>query len=830
MASFKKEKNKKSNNISNAKLLSVPTGFAHHLAIPVDGERSQNHAITRSSSERGCTDRRPGSYKPFLPNWAPLSVVRMQWHSHTSLPRLPKAEDRRDCTGTLDFTARRKGKQLEIFQDRHASTLHTTPARGCARSHSLKLPSVSGVSPGKGLHATSVQNGLANTARHRFTQPESSDFKLNVTRSNSATNLEQSPTDHLSLKLKTKLHHSLPRPTKSVQDTKEQKAKCVIPVEPPFAIPERPFGQHLCLDIISSWGDRHLVGLTGVEIFTEMGKMASLARIQACPRNAIQLSEPERASQLVSNLLDGVNRTHDDAHMWVTPVMPGYFPQVHIWLEKPCHLTLLRLWNYNKSRVHAVRGARKVQISLDGVPIFCGEIARASGSLTGGMENFGDAILFTLDEDILEAVAQHDLDLQTSEGQMESLRTDRMLGIRPRTIDVTATKTVWQPDHAEFTPEENTTEAKGCFTGSRLELHFTSTWGHRESVGLTGLEVIGTDGDSLPVTSSMLSVYNENFTQLFKSSPVDRLVNGMNLTWKPEHMWLTSFSPDQPLLLVISFSKPETMTGLRIWNYNQPNEETCKGARTVKVMLDGCTISPPSGYLFRRGPGHCHFDFVQEIPFQGMGLSTESGRSLLDKSQSFQMVEHLSVDYELPLMPCGFVFQVQLLTSWGDPHYIGLNGLEVYDAMGKRMSLTVNNIAAFLESVNVLEGTQGDVRTPDKLIDGVNNTYDGCHMWLVPLLPNMVNRVYIIFDEPVAISMLKLWNYSKTPERGVKEFSVLVDDLLVYTGVLKRSRLNWSLDDMPPVPCHTITFADRSLSASRSQPLTRKKVKAEQWL
>ena len=58
--------------------------------------------------------------------------------------------------------------------------------------------------------------------------------------------------------------------------------------------------------------------------------------------------------------------------------------------------------------IHSSRGARDVEIRLDGELIFKGEIARACGGMVGGVESFGDTILFTTDEDILESVSRND--------------------------------------------------------------------------------------------------------------------------------------------------------------------------------------------------------------------------------------------------------------------------------------------------------------------------------------------------------------------------------------------------------------------------------------
>lgn len=65
--------------------------------------------------------------------------------------------------------------------------------------------------------------------------------------------------------------------------------------------------------------------------------------------------------------------------------------------------------------------------------------------------------------------------------------------------------------------------------------------------------------------------------------------------------------------------------------------------------------------------------------------------------------------------------------------------------------LRSSDVAAYPDSVNVLENVSGDVRTPDKLVDGVNNTMDGRHMWLTPVLPDMVSGGYqVAFKGPVS--------------------------------------------------------------------------------
>ena len=70
--------------------------------------------------------------------------------------------------------------------------------------------------------------------------------------------------------------------------------------------------------------------------------------------------------------------------------------------------------------------------------------------------------------------------------------------------------------------------------------------------------------------------------------------------------------------------------------------------------------------------------------------------------------------------------------------------------------------------MNVLDDVQDDIRTPDKLVDGVNDTMDGGHMWLAPILPGMVS-----FD--VTVSLFKL--LSIVLQKSRRYFDVCIVEL-----------------------------------------------------
>eukprot|EP00644_Phytophthora_capsici_P011978 jgi/Phyca11/106376/e_gw1.12.777.1 len=300
-------------------------------------------------------------------------------------------------------------------------------------------------------------------------------------------------------------------------------------------IPVLPSGKWLQIEILSTWGDPYYVGLNGVEIFDHCGELVtfqdSVNQVTACPESINVLEENSDDPRVPKNLVDGMNFTCDDLHMWLAPYTAGEAHYVLLELDSSVSISMVRIWNYNKSRTHTCRGIRQAP----------GLVGAES------MENSNEVILFTQETAILAAIEANDEALRViaREQQREDEENREIVDNvhrsmelrRPRTSDAgnrteTSSKAQQNEDQSQRTgrpmtmatgmrtsidswveePQQKSPNAVKIIRaeyfnsdgnlprGRRLTLQLLSTWGDRNYVGLTQLQVlVGSRGTPIPL-------------------------------------------------------------------------------------------------------------------------------------------------------------------------------------------------------------------------------------------------------------------------------------------------------------------------------------------
>ena len=178
-----------------------------------------------------------------------------------------------------------------------------------------------------------------------------------------------------------------------------------------FIIPELPKGRILTITIYSTWGDMYYVGLCGIEMFDGNGKAIKVKdaqkQIRAEPPDINILPGYGKDPRTVDKLVDGTYLTTDDLHLWLAPYTQGKPNNITIDLGEVHTLSMLRIWNYNKSRAHSFRGARDIVIKLDDIKIFEGEISMAPGSIRDA-HNQCEYLMFTANESTIATIEKGD--------------------------------------------------------------------------------------------------------------------------------------------------------------------------------------------------------------------------------------------------------------------------------------------------------------------------------------------------------------------------------------------------------------------------------------
>eukprot|EP00767_Chilomastix_cuspidata_P002346 gnl/Chilomastix_cuspidata/2473.p1 GENE.gnl/Chilomastix_cuspidata/2473~~gnl/Chilomastix_cuspidata/2473.p1 ORF type:complete len:1122 (-),score=107.29 gnl/Chilomastix_cuspidata/2473:982-4347(-) len=594
-----------------------------------------------------------------------------------------------------------------------------------------------------------------------------------------------------------------------------------------------PRAKRIQFSITSTWGDEYYVGLSGIELFDSNGHLIEVRpyNVDADPRDINVLPEYKSDPRVPKNVFDGSPCTCSDQHMWLAPFEQGStnvltvavvrgpsdalnggwpetlddFPPKHpdSISEASCDFSepipakaigigAIRVWNYNKSRVHASRGARAVRISFDGIEVWNGEFRKASGHLLDA-STYTTWIWLTASELYKEAVRANstahesldELPLETGK-QLFSIETcsqgkkAALSSVRPFTsavLDLPFEKTLLS----------SAIEVQRTFT-----IRVLSTWGDQYYLGLTGVSLIDACGQVVRHIEASACPEDLNIIPGHAGDHrvPSNLLSSCNVTTDDRHMWLapSTLSPfERPQTITLTLRKPSRISLLLVWNYNKSAADTHRGVREVLLFADDRLLSlKPT--VFRKAPGHAHSDFVQQIPLireesraGDMESITRPTDSILRSDVDFSDLTPAQTEHGVlpaggswaPVLPGGYVLDITVLSAYSDrtSPVGGLDGLEILDANGRALRIDGNARTMCTPAIGLGESCWRF--HPSKHLPSATAARPA----------RLVGNVSVLFHHPVTLGGIRFQNLARG---GAADIQVSLDGCLIFSGRLAR--------------------------------------------
>ena len=441
-----------------------------------------------------------------------------------------------------------------------------------------------------------------------------------------------------------------------------------------------PRGKILELDIKTTWGDRYYVGLCGLELFDGEGELVPRAtclhQLRANPSGMNELPEYSSDPRRVENLFDGVNRTCDAFHLWLAPFTPGASHRIHVEFAQPTTLSMIRVWNYNESRTHVSRGVRQMEMRMDGALFFRGEIRQAPGVLDGS-EDAAECIFLTKDPSLFKAI--ENAVCKTSQSLIHAIELD-LSRAQPRPLTSGGDGVGAQCDSSGSCSSSSVPSSLHQQPPSPVATANTepSTKQNVPSVAVACVVAAAAEESSDVAATAAVASATSSVT-----TAVGSTFSSMAAT-------------DQA-----------------------PGTAAVTGSRSTVTSVIGASISssPSQVYDDRLLPSKRSSAQAPTI------ISATSTGAALTKSRATAT----GVVEAWPSKRAQRV-TLRLLSTWGDPNFIGLTAVQVLDEACNPIALQPDALQANPRDLHHCTGHRGDRRRLENLIDP--NTRDENKMWL----------------------------------------------------------------------------------------------------
>lgn len=556
-------------------------------------------------------------------------------------------------------------------------------------------------------------------------------------------------------------------------------------------IPITPLINGITCKLLSTWDNKTTVGLNGIEVFNTEGEKVEV-RIDNLKISSKIGKIPSNARNNEKLINDDFNNC-DEKKQWVCFVGRKFPLEIKLKFKEPQNIALIRVWNYNGSRIHAGKGVKNMLISdySDNKLLFAGCVRKASGMINKLRKNF-ESILFTKNNETLLKLSKGDWlykkSVKTNKEETKTINEKFMLFIneRPTTAELMGQSISQYLSNKKSLNDKNSSpsiqrpvlhrklsnsflDIAGSVAIKTLKLVVLETWEESTEFSLNGLEFFTNQNRKIPEDNYKIVGKGR---QIEDNTSVDKGI-------KARKTVLCPFRSNQENCLEVQFKQSTEISFMRLHSSFENPENIRKGIKRLNLFANGALMNSEEGFYVKRGS--C-LEFMARYPQQINFPITQKVFNIEPRPSAVTPVN----------APTGFSIRINLLSSFGDPYYIGLNGLEIFDMAGNNLLTRERKgefkLVAEPPGVYVLPGLSKDKRVPSNLYNGSNLSEEYPDIWLAPNVKfdksYNGNVIIIEFLSPITLGAINFWHYTKDHYRSVKEVEIFMDGCLIYCNAL----------------------------------------------
>ena len=535
--------------------------------------------------------------------------------------------------------------------------------------------------------------------------------------------------------------------------------------------------------ILNSWGDKNFTGLFRIEIFNSKGKLVHIRSF------GVFDDKKNKIKTNLNVLIKKIVFSKSKNEHWLCPFQKTSKILIKFKFSKKEEISMIRIWNYNTSRTDLTKCVKDLQItSLKNKDlIFSGSIKYASGSLKYHHHNY-ENILFSENKEILKNIALNDSLFKYLNSKKKKIseikinqRYNDFLQKRPITVEkkikskrnksfrgkfLDKNKIIKHNFNKKISIKENT--EKNYVEFKSLKLEIIENWGDKKEFGFSGIEFYDEENNKISIIFYNIKLSN---TKQYSQNIINRLKK-----MKPTFFHFKRKKSKVEYL----FKEKMKIKKINLFNINENYSLNKTGVKLINIYFDNKKINKEI-VCIKKGNNTKEKSLTQ-INFP-----------LNQTSNFFKLIKTNKNNFL-----SGFTIKFHLKTTFGDPYYIGLNEIEIFDIKGQNiLKKNKNKIKANPEGVFVLDRMEDDKRRVENLKNGILISDKYKDIWLTPLIKFKIqkkkNIIIIDFEKPFILGMINIWNYSKYFLRSVREIDILFDDHLIFSGELnnpKKENLN----------------------------------------